>query len=173
MPFAPCATVSDVGEALTVKPGAVFVPVPVRLTVWGLVESASVITRLAVSTAATDGVKVTLIVHEVPAAMLVPHVFDGDAKSAFAAIGAPPDTTTPVNPIAAGELLVSVTFCAADVVPTNCWPNVNVSGDTVSVFWKVSSAINASDGPFSAVWKAPGFGTTVNDVAGEKVTPVT
>lgn len=75
-PVAPCATVSDVGAAVRVKCApAALVPVPVSVTVWGLVESPSVITRFAVSGATTEGLKTTLIVHEAPRTILEPHVF--------------------------------------------------------------------------------------------------
>jgi len=60
--------------AVTVKSGAVFVPVPVKEIVWGLVLSPSVKTRFAVSTPATVGLNVTLTVQEASAAMLTPHV---------------------------------------------------------------------------------------------------
>ncbi len=153
-------------------PPAVLVPVPVRVTVCGLVESPSVMTRLAVSTAATEGVKTTLIVQEAPAAMLVPQVFAVGAKSVLAAAGEPPEMATLVNATAVMLLFVSVTICAAVGVPTSCGPNVRVRGETVNVGWKVSSAMKASDVPLSAVWKAPGFGNTGNVAAVEAVTPV-
>jgi hypothetical protein len=117
-----------------VKLAAVLVPVPVRVTVCGLVESASVMTRLAVSATAAEGLNVTLIVQDAPAGMLGLHVFDADAKSVFAPAGTPPETTTLVNAIAAAELLVSVTVFAAEAVPTNWKPNARLAGDTVSVF---------------------------------------
>lgn len=117
-PLAPCAT-AKLGGAVTLKPGGVLVLVPVSVTVCGLVESESVITRFAVSTAATDGVKTTLMVQEAPGAMLVPHVFDGEVKSVLAAAGAPPETATPVNAIAEIVLFVNVTVFAAVGAPTN------------------------------------------------------
>jgi uncharacterized membrane-anchored protein len=98
---------------------ATFVPVPLSVTVCGLLESPSAITKFAASTAATEGVKTTLIVQEAPAAMLVPQVFDGEEKSVSAAAGEPPVTVTLVNAIAVILLFVSVTVCAGVVVPTS------------------------------------------------------
>jgi hypothetical protein len=110
-----------------------------------------------------------LMVQEAPAAILVPQVFDGEAKSVSAAPGEPPVTVTLVNAIAALLLFVSVTVCAGVVVPTSRGPNVKLVGDTASVGRNVSSATNASDGPFSADWKAPGFGATGKVLAEENV----
>jgi hypothetical protein len=95
------------------------VPVPLSVTVCGLLKSPSTITTFAVSAPATDGVKTTLMVQEAPAAILVPQVFDGEAKSVSAAAGEPPVTVTLENAIAAPLLFVSVTVCAGVVVPTN------------------------------------------------------
>jgi hypothetical protein len=115
VPLAPCATVSVVGVALSVKL-ADAVPVPLSVTVWVLGTAASARTRLAVSAAATDGLKTTLTVHEALAAMLVPQVLVGDVKSALAATGEPPVTVALVKAMAALELLVRVTIFAADAV---------------------------------------------------------
>ena len=72
----PSVTFCVVVGPVSVKSGGVFVPLPVRLIFCGLLLSPSVRTRLAVSAAATDGLKVKLTVHvfEVPAGMLAPHV---------------------------------------------------------------------------------------------------
>jgi hypothetical protein len=113
VPLAPCATVSVVGVALTVKL-AEAVPVPLNATVGPLGKAVSA-RRLAVSAAATDGLKTTLTVHEALAAMLVPQVLVA-VKSALAAAGEPPVTVALVKVIAALELLVSVTTFAADAV---------------------------------------------------------
>ena len=80
-------------------------------------EAASVRTRFAVSAAATDGLKITLTVQELFAAMLVPHVLV-DVKSVLAAAGTPPEMPALVKAIAALVLLVRVTIFAAVGVPT-------------------------------------------------------
>jgi hypothetical protein len=72
---------------------------------------------LAVSAAATDGLKMTLIVQELLAATVEPHVAVA-VKSVSAAVGAPPETTALVNAIAAAEPFVSVTVLGAVAVPT-------------------------------------------------------
>jgi hypothetical protein len=72
---------------------------------------------LAVSAAATDGLKTTLIVQELLAAMAEPHVVVA-VKSASAAVGAPPETTALVKAIAAAEPFVNVTIFGAVAVPT-------------------------------------------------------
>ena len=61
------------GERLTT--GAVLVPVPERLTVWGLPLALSAMLSAAVRAPLADGVKVTLIVQLAPAATLVPQLF--------------------------------------------------------------------------------------------------
>jgi hypothetical protein len=129
VPLAPCATVNVVGAPLRLKL-AEAVPVPLNITVWGLVEAASVRTRLAVSAAATDGLKTTLTVHDALAAMLVPHVVV-EVKSVLAAAGEPPETVALVNAIAELELLVSVTIFAADAVLIVCDPKAKLMGLTV------------------------------------------
>jgi hypothetical protein len=72
---------------------------------------------LAVSAAATDGLNTTLIVQELLAAMLEPHVVVA-VKSVLAAAGEPPETIALVNAIAAVEPFVSVTILGAVAVPT-------------------------------------------------------
>jgi hypothetical protein len=49
-------------------------PVPVRLTVWGLVKALSVNFSVPLSAPITDGVKVTPTVQVAPAATLAPQV---------------------------------------------------------------------------------------------------
>jgi len=98
-------------------PGAVAEPVPFRLTsnAWELDSPpfviVTVITIVAVSAAETEGVKVTLTVHEAPAAMLPPHVLDGEAKSAL--LVPLKVTAVPGKGIASEVLFVSETVFAA------------------------------------------------------------
>jgi hypothetical protein len=61
-----------VGERLTAA--AVLVPVPERLTVWGLPLVLAAILSAAVRAPLAGGVKVTLIVQFAPAATELPHV---------------------------------------------------------------------------------------------------
>ena len=91
----------------------VVAPVPVRLIVCGLPAALSVIAREAVREPVAEGVKVTLIVQLAPAATLVPQVFVC-AKSPLLV----PVTAMLVMLSAAVPLFVSVTVCAALVVPT-------------------------------------------------------
>jgi len=58
---------SGFGERVT------FVPVPVRLTTWGLVGSLSVIVSVLVRVPDAAGVKVTVIEQKDPAAIPLPH----------------------------------------------------------------------------------------------------
>ena len=61
-----------VAEGLAV--GAVVVPVPERLTVWGLPLALSAILSVAVRTPLAEGVKVMLIVQLAPASTELPQV---------------------------------------------------------------------------------------------------
>jgi hypothetical protein len=76
----------------------------------------TVITIVPVSAANTEGLNVTLTVHEAPAAMLPPQVLDGEAKSA--ALVPLNETFVPANGMGSEVLLVSVTVFAAVVAPT-------------------------------------------------------
>ena len=69
-PWAP--KVRLVGLRLTTGP--VPVPLPVRLTVWGLLPALSIMVRVPVRVPVTVGVKVTLMVQLPPAATDVPQV---------------------------------------------------------------------------------------------------
>ena len=62
-----------VGERLTTA--VVLVPVPERLTVWGLPLALSAMLRVPLRVPVAVGVKVTLIVQLAPAATLVPQLF--------------------------------------------------------------------------------------------------
>src|SRR6267154_2678861 len=58
---APCATVTVVGAALSVKSGGVFVPVPVSVTVCGLFAALSVMVKVPGRVPVIVGLNVTLI----------------------------------------------------------------------------------------------------------------
>ena len=104
---------------LNAMPGTIVDPVPVRLTSKTCVlvsppfVTTAVITSVADSAAATEGVKVTLTVHEAPAATLGLHASDDFAKSVLAA-GDTPVTTILLNVIEELVLFVTVNACGGD-----------------------------------------------------------
>jgi len=104
---------------------------------------------VADSAAATEGVKVALTVQEAPAAMLVPQVLDGEAKSAALL----PLMTRLVFPngMESDVLFVSVTVCASEVTPRGWTPKSRLDGTTAKVGIRVSFETNASDGPFRLI----------------------
>jgi len=136
-------------------PGTEVDPVPVRFTLntSGVVsppfETTAVITSVADSAAATDGVNVTLTVHELPAATpLGLHPSEDFAKSVLAA-GDTPVTTMLVNVIGDAVLFVKRNGCGA-LVTLNGWiPKLNGEGVTVKEGISVSFATKASLVPFS------------------------
>src|SRR5467141_3863925 len=71
VPTAPCATVTVVGAALSVKSCGGLVPFPVRLTVCVPLPALSVMVKVPVRAPATVGVNVTLIMQFAPAARVV------------------------------------------------------------------------------------------------------
>ena len=79
-------------------------PVPERLTDWGLPAALSVMARAAARLPAADGVKVTLIVQEAPAETLDPQLLVWEKSLALA-----PKTATLVILNAALPELVRVT----------------------------------------------------------------
>jgi hypothetical protein len=97
------------GERLAIA----VVPVPVRLTVWGLLATLSVRVTVAVRAPLAAGVKVTLIVQLVPAATELPHVLVSAKSLALA-----PVTARLVTLKAALPVLLKVTVCAALITPT-------------------------------------------------------
>jgi hypothetical protein len=108
---------SDVGDRLTV--GAA-VPVPDKLTVWGLPAALSTIVTVPVRVPATVGENVTLIVQLPPGATLAPQVLLC-AKS--------PDAAWLVIDSGPVPVLVSVTVRALLVVPTDWFPNASDVGE--------------------------------------------
>jgi hypothetical protein len=98
-------------ERLTV--GGVATPVPVSETVCGLPVASSVIVTAATRLPAAVGLNVTLIVQLAPPATLAPHVFVSEKSPAFVPVIAMLviDNGPP--------LLLSVTVCAALVLPTD------------------------------------------------------
>ena len=97
------------------------IPSPVRLMVRGLPLALSVIVIVAVRVSVALGVKVTLIWHEPLAATDAPHVFVWAKSPLFV-----PPRTMLLMLNAAVPLLVKVTGCTAEVVPTNCPLKVRV-----------------------------------------------
>jgi hypothetical protein len=154
-------------------PGAVAEPVPVRFTVNTCVldcppfVTTAVITRLADSAAATEGVNVTLIVHVSPAARLGLHASDDFAKSVLAA-GDEPVTTILLNVTMEPVLFVTTNGCGA-LITLSCWiPKSNVEGEMVRVGISESFATYASVAPlnptFSGATGVPTIGRFIEEV---------
>ena len=99
MPTTWLAKVRLVGEMLTA--GAV--PVPVRLTLWGLPVALSLMASEAARLPGAEGVKVTLIVQLAPAATEMPQLLVWTKSLAFA-----PETATLVTPKSALPVLARV-----------------------------------------------------------------
>ena len=109
----PAATLTDVGEAATLKSGVVPPPVPVSVAVCGLLASLSETLSVAVTEPVAVGVNVTLIVQLAPAARDDGHAF------VCAKDDAPPPVMLTATPATNTALLFfSVTVFAALVVLT-------------------------------------------------------
>src|SRR3989454_65631 len=108
-------------------------PVPARDTDCGLPTASSVMFTAAARAPGPAGVKLTLIVQLAPGATELAPVGQvlpaAKAKSAACA----PVMVMLVRLRGAPPLLVSVTFCAALVVPTRCSPNVLLVAESVAV----------------------------------------
>ncbi len=100
---------------------ALLVPVPVRLTVWGLPMALSVMVTDAVRLPLAEGVKVTLIVQLPPAASELPQVVVSGKSP-----GLVPVTAALVMLKARLPLFVRVTDCAGVEAPSNWLPKVRV-----------------------------------------------
>jgi len=132
--------------------GAFAVPVPVSVANCGLLGSASVKTSFADSTEATEGVKVTFTVHDIPAGRLEVQVPPGAmAKSTPAAGGAIATIAMFVIERAVELLFVKVTVCGPAGAPTSCVPKSTFAGDTTTDRISGNFATNASEAPFSVV----------------------
>jgi hypothetical protein len=112
-----------VAERLTTGAEAA-APVPMRLTDCGLPEALSVMLRVPVRVPEAVGLKVTLMLQLAPAATELPQL-SVSAKSPLAEILVIVKLTVPV--------LVSVTVCAALVVPTVWLANVNEEAERLTV----------------------------------------
>ncbi len=125
---------------------AVFVPVPVSVADCGLLVSTSVKTSCADSADATEGVNVTLTVHDAPAARLAPQFPPAAmAKSVAAAGGVVATTAMFVIERAVELLFVKVMVCGAVVAPTSCVPKSTFAGDTATASNSGNFATYASD----------------------------
>jgi len=112
---------------------AVFVPVPVSVADCGLLGSESVKTSCADSADATEGVNVTLTIHDAPAARLAPQLPPATiAKSVAAAGGFVATTAMLAIEIAVELLFVKVIVCGLVVAPTSCVPKSTLAGDTAT-----------------------------------------
>jgi len=112
-----------VGETLA----SVVVPVPETATVCGLPAAPSVIVMAAERLPVAEGVKVTLIVQLAPAATLNPQVLVWAKLLALV-----PDTVMLVMLKSAVPVFVSVTVCAALLVPTVSFPKATLEGETLT-----------------------------------------
>jgi hypothetical protein len=113
--------VKEIGERLAVAAAAA--PVPVRLTVWGVLDALSLIVSVPVRLPAAVGLKVTLMVQVPLAATELPHV-SVSAKSPLTAILVIARLTVPP--------LVRVIALAVLVVPTAWLAKASEVGDTVA-----------------------------------------
>jgi hypothetical protein len=130
-----------------VKPPAVVDPVPVNATDNGRAapSNPSTIFSVADSPVATEGVKITPTVHEAPVAIDAPHVGPpGPAP--------PPTAKSPgFVPVIVGVarvtvdpvLLVTVAYCADELVPIITVPKSRLAGEIPIVGIKGTSATNA------------------------------
>jgi hypothetical protein len=110
---------SELGENVTGND-----PVPVRLSICGLVSAESVNASTPVADPSAGGVKVTLTVHAPPAATLV--------KQLFAEIANGPLAVTPLRLRVAFNRLVNVTVLAALVWFTAMFPKLRLLGDKLT-----------------------------------------
>jgi hypothetical protein len=121
----PTGSEGKVGGAdkLTAAP----VPVPVRLTLCGLVKALSVIVKVALRAPIALGVKVTLIAQVVPAAKLEPQVFVSWKSPEFVPV-------TPMLEMARLRLpgFESVADCAMLIIPTCSAVNVSPPGEALA-----------------------------------------
>lgn len=154
---------------VTTATGAFAVPVPVSVADCWLLGSVPVKTSWADSADATEGVKVTFTVHDIPAGRLTAQLPPGAmAKSVAAAGGFVATTAMLAMEIAVELLFVQVMVCGAVVAPTSCVPKSTLAGDTATANNNGNFTTNASDEPFKAVWKAP----VVGGMLAENVIPV-
>jgi hypothetical protein len=108
-------------EEERLKPGPV--PVPVRLTVWGLPAALSITLTEAVKLPTAAGVNVTLMVQLPLAATELPHVLVC-AKS----LGLAPVSPMLLMVRAAVPVLVRVMVCEALATPTDWLPKARLAG---------------------------------------------
>jgi hypothetical protein len=113
-------------EGLRVTAGAGAIPVPERLTLWGLPAASSLMATLALSLPVVEGVKVTVMV-QLALAARVP------APTGQVLVWAKSLALVPVSPMllmvrGAVPLLVSVTLFPALVVPMSWVPNARLVG---------------------------------------------
>jgi hypothetical protein len=113
------------GERLTLVP--VLVPVPERLTLWGLPMALSVKETAAVRDPLAAGVKVTLIVQLPPAATLAPQVLVWTKSPGLAPERAMLEIVKAAEPV-----LFSVTAWAVLVVPTDWLAKVRLLGERLT-----------------------------------------
>jgi hypothetical protein len=120
-PTAVVLKLRDVAERVTGE-----LPVPLRLTVWGLLIALSAKVSVPVTAPSAAGVMVTPTTQVAPAARLAPHVL-------LAIVNGPPDgTEMPVKVSAVLRRLVTVTVFAALVLPIASVPKLRLVGENVT-----------------------------------------
>jgi len=141
-------------------------PVPVRLTFWGLFEAPSVNVNVPVAAPVAVGVKVTPTVQLAPAAILVPQVLLAIAKPAVVA------GLVPAKLKATLWRFVSVTVPAALVAPTATVPKFKVLEETVTGALPVAVPLRLTVwGLFAASSMNVRVPVAAPVVVGENVTP--
>ena len=133
----------------TVMLDAVPEPLPESATSigWPVPSEESKICKVVASAAATDGVKVTPIVQEVPPASDAVQGGVPPAAPAKSAALPPAVVGGSVSPMADAVLLVTVTYCGSEATPTSCVPKLMLVGDALMVGDRVSSAAKAFELP--------------------------
>jgi hypothetical protein len=155
----PTAVVLKLRELADSVTGAV--PVPVRLTICGLLIALSAKLRVPVAPPSAVGVKVTPTVQVAPAAILVPHVLLAMAK------GLPVEMEIPVSVSAVLSLLVIVTVFAMLVPPTASEPKLRLLEENVTGALPLPVTVTVCVPALSAIVRTP---ETEPTTVGEKTT---
>jgi hypothetical protein len=137
------------------------VPVPLRLTVCGLLIALSVKINVPATAPGTAGVKVTPTEQLAPAARADPHVLLAMAK------GLPAETDIPVSVSAVLSLLVTVTVLAALVLLTASEPKLRLLEENVTGALPLPATVTVCVPALSVIVRTPEAEPTA---VGEKTT---
>src|ERR1700734_3672705 len=118
------------------------VPVPLKVTTWGLPGALSVICIVAVLTPTASGVNTGPSTQLPPAGKVLLHGLDGVERGEKSRRSAPA-TTILVKARVAEPVLVTVTAFAALLVPTVCFPKLTLVVERVTV-WPAAEIETAS-----------------------------